>query len=333
MIYEEFCSEFLRKLEEKKQDLGYNEIKYYKDGFTSKEPDELTIIRDTNIRYNKIESDVLIGDYIILTLEGKYCQTCRFECRYFYDSYNKDGWEGVWIIVNSNLAVCKRKDVANIMELFDKAEYALLKEKIFIRPLNYADHRYELKNNIYRRIGDIVLVLYILVNDELTGSRHNVMSVKLPKNMVEGWDLPENEIWGNAMTNTYIMAPPRIFINPLDTYKAPYHKGAFMALNSDIKSLSEASVPTVTTTTQMNGAIAMFYPGVKERIAELFGDSYYVAFTSVHDAKLHKKGTIPPIHILRSLKDTNNAFDPADILSRKVYLYETASKEFKQLEL
>ena len=54
-----------------------------------------------------------------------------------------------------------------------------------------------------------------------------------------------------------------------------------MALNSDIKSLSAHAVPTITTTSQMNGAIAMFYPGVKERLAELFGGDYYVAFTSV----------------------------------------------------
>lgn len=72
---------------------------------------------------------------------------------------------------------------------------------------------------------------------------------------------------------------------------------------------------------------------MKERIAELFGDGYYVAFTSIHDVKVHKKGTIPPPGILRGLKDTNNAFDPAETLSRKVYLYEAGVKELKQLEL
>ena len=35
MTYEEFRSEILRKLEEKKNDLGYEQVKYYPDGFTS----------------------------------------------------------------------------------------------------------------------------------------------------------------------------------------------------------------------------------------------------------------------------------------------------------
>lgn len=106
-----------------------------------------------------------------------------------------------------------------------------------------------------------------------------------------------------------------------------------MALNSDITSLPPLAVPTVTTTTQINGAIAMFYPGVMERIAELFGDDYYIAFTGTCEARLHKKGTIQPRNILMRLKQMNKAFDPSETLSNKVYLYETANQELRQLEL
>lgn len=106
-----------------------------------------------------------------------------------------------------------------------------------------------------------------------------------------------------------------------------------MALNSDITSLSPHAVPTVTTTAQINGAIAMFYPGVMKRIAELFGDDYYIAFTGTSEARLHKKGTIQPRNILMRIKQMNRTFDPSEILSNKVYLYETANQEMRQLEL
>lgn len=69
MTYEEFRSEILRKLEEKKNDLGYEQVKYYPDGFTSEEPGELSTIRNTNVKYHKMESDVLSGDFIILLVE------------------------------------------------------------------------------------------------------------------------------------------------------------------------------------------------------------------------------------------------------------------------
>lgn len=333
MTYEEFRSELLRKLEEKAGDLGYEQVKYYPDGFTSEDPEELSTIRNTNVKYHKLESDVLSGDFIILLVESVHCQVCRFSVSDLYEAFGKKGWEGVWTIINSNLAESRKYAKLGIMELMEQNEYEALKEKLFIRPLNFNDHRYELKENVYRRIGDIVLVLYVLANDERHGERHDIMSMKMPRLMMEQWGIPEQEVWDNAMMNTYMMSPPRLYLNPMDTYNPPYHKGAFMALNSDIKSLSARSVPTITTTTQMNGAIAMFYPGVKERLAELFGDDYYVAFTSIHDVRLHKKGTIPPRRILSCIKDTNKAFDPNEILSRKVYLYERGAKELRQIEL
>lgn len=333
MTYDEFCSVLLQKLEDKKEELGYNKVKYYPDGFTSEDREELITIRDTNIRYNKTESDVLSGDFVILYVETGSAHICRFTCKGLYRSYGENGWEGVWTDINSSLAEGKKMAKLDIMQLIDKNEYQALREKIFIRPLNYNDHRYELKDYVYRRVGDIVLVLYLLASDVRTGERHDVSSIRLPRIMMEKWDFTEDEVWENAVSNTYMMSPPRMYLNPMDAYKPPYYKGAFMALNPDIKSLSAMAVPTVTTTTQMNGAIAMFYPGVKERIAELFGSDFYVAFTSIHEARLHKKGTVPPRQILEQLKSVNKTFDPTEILTRKVYLYEGASKELKQLEL
>lgn len=333
MTYEEFRSVLLQKLEDKKNELGYDRVRFYPDGFTSEEQEDLVTIRDTNIRYNKLESDVLSGDFVILYVEAGSAHMCRFTCRGLYQSFGENGWEGVWTDINSSLAEGKQFLKLGIMELLERHEYEPLRDKIFIRPLNYNDHRYELKDYIYRQVGDIVLVLYVLASDTHVGEHHNVSSIKLPRIVMEHWGMAEEEVWENAMSSTYMMSPPRMYLNPMDTYKPPYHKGAFMAFNSDIKSLSAMSVPTVTTTTQMNGAIALFYPGVKERIAELFGDDFYVAFTSIHEGRLHKKGTIRPREILARVKEMNRMLDPSEILTRKVYLYESASNEFKQLEL
>jgi hypothetical protein len=106
-----------------------------------------------------------------------------------------------------------------------------------------------------------------------------------------------------------------------------------MSVSNKIREIGPADIPVVTTTKQRNGAIAMFYPGVKEKLAELFGGNYYVAFTSVDDARIHAKGTISPIDILSRLKDVNDHFPKEDILSRKVFFYDAAKKVFDTLEL
>ncbi len=334
MEYKEFINELQKKLEEKKQELSYGKIAFFEDGSTSTDAKELSIIRETNIKYQKTESDVLIGDYIILyQYKDKREQMCRFNCMQLYQEYEKGSWAAVWEPILSSIDSSRKFMELGIIDLIEKNEYDLLKDKLFIRPLNFKDHRYELKNHIYKCIGDMVLVLYILASDENDGKRHDVLSVKVPRSSIQAWGIDEEEVWENAMSNTYIMAPPRIYLNPMDLVNPPYHKGAFMALNSDITSLSPLAVPTVTTTAQINGAIAMFYPGVMKRIAELFGDDYYIAFTGTSEARLHKKGTIQPRNILMRIKQMNKTFDPSETLSNKVYLYEASKQELKQLEL
>ena len=196
MTYEEFCSVLLQKLEDRKDELGYARVKYYPDGFTSEDQEELMTIRDTNIRYNKAESDVLSGDFIILYVEAVSAHICRFTCRGLYRSFEENGWEGVWTDINSSLADGKKMAKMDIMELIDRNDYNALKEKVFIRPLNYKDHRYELKDYVYRQIGDIVLVLYLLASDERIGERHDVSSMKLPRVMMETWGNGTPELLG-----------------------------------------------------------------------------------------------------------------------------------------
>ena len=95
-----------------------------------------------------------------------------------------------------------------------------------------------------------------------------------------------------------------------------------MAMNSDMSKISMFQIPTITTTKQRNGAIAMFYPGVQEKIFEMVGGDYYVAFTSVDDVKIHVAGSIKPRSVLQNLKQVNKQFNTKeDVLSNKVFKY------------
>ena len=58
MAYKEFISELQKKLEEKKEELGYDKMAFLEDGATSTDEKELSVIRETNIKYHKTESDV-----------------------------------------------------------------------------------------------------------------------------------------------------------------------------------------------------------------------------------------------------------------------------------
>lgn len=328
--------EFLKNLLEQMHDKAMN-IRYYEDGFTSENPSDLTLIRETNLKYHKKESDVLIGDFIILTIDqvasGENLVS-RFEVEYLFQSYQEGGWNRVWEIINANIELSEKMMKSNVMKLLEENNYETLKEHLFIRPLNYPNCRYDLKDAIYRRIGDIALVLYILISESSEGERHDVSSSKIHRLTAKEWNLSEDEALDAALINTYLMAPPRLYLNPMDTYKPPYQKGAFMALGSEMKTLSNMDIPLLTTTKQTNGAIAIFYPGVQERIAQMYDDDYYVAFTSINEAHLHKVGTISPHVILRNVIKINKmSADQTEVLTKKLYIYKRESGKLEQMDL
>jgi hypothetical protein len=101
-------------------------------------------------------------------------------------------------------------------------------------------------------------------------------------------------------------------------------------MSKDFKTrrLKPDNTALVTTSRKTNGAIAMFYPGVKEKLAEMFDDSFYVAFTSIHEAMIHKKGSIDPASIKRNVTETNRIFGPEDTLSDSVFFFDRKSGSF-----
>lgn len=328
MDYGDFCAELRAGiLGNEKWGIQESDYIFYPDGFTSEDPKETEFINSTNLKYKHMESDTLEGDYIVLNMTDTK-SFCRFSVAYLFGEYTSDGWDRVWYIIDENIRLVKNADIDEVMQ--NIADYDFAKERLIIRPINYTDNRYELKNVVYKQHGDIALVLYAVIYDN---KELGLGTFKILRDLFDSWNKSLDEVWETALTNTHIMAPPRMYMNVRECVNPPYARGAFMALNSPIDHIEKLQVPTLTTTKQTNGAVAMFYPGVKEKLAELFGDSYYVAFTSIHDVKLHHKDAISPRIVLRSLKDMNKAFPKEEILSRKVYYYDKDKKTLEMLEL
>ena len=200
-----------------------------------------------------------------------------------------------------------------------------------VRPINFCVYKYELKDCVWKKIGDIALVLYVLLYDD---EKMGLGTVKAQKAFIDKWEKDYGEIWEDALRNTNVWAPPRMYMRAEDLIDPPYTQGAFMAFGYKFEKINPLFAPTITTVKKKNGAIAMFYPGVLEKLAEICGGSYYVSFTSIHDVRIHPVSTVQPRRILRSLKDVNKMFNQAsDILSRQIFVYDNEKKELKPMEM
>lgn len=331
--YREFCSQFDAFFcrNEKNFGNGKGEIRYrfYPKGFTAVKEEDARFIRDTNVRYYHQDSERLQGDFAVLEKDGEggvKKMFCRFSAEKLYEDYRRFGWDIVKEAVYENLGYCNSEEI-RILDRLD--DYEAVKERLFLRPISYNNFAWEAGGYIYRRFEDLALVLYILIREDEKGTD----SAKIPKETLEKWGMKAEEVLDAALLNTYCMAQPRMYLSPFECVRPPFERGAFMSLNSPVTSLDKWAIPTVTTTKLTNGAIAMFYTGVKEKIAELYGDSYYVVFTSIHEARTHCRGVYPPRDILKSLKETNRVFPKEEMLSNKVYYYDREKGTFEALML
>lgn len=87
MEYLTFVEELKKHiLKNEKWNISEENYKFYPDGYNAESDIEKEFIRNTNVKYNRVESDTLIGDFLNLTvtLEGRTDTYCRFSVKELY---------------------------------------------------------------------------------------------------------------------------------------------------------------------------------------------------------------------------------------------------------
>jgi hypothetical protein len=218
-----------------------------------------------------------------------------------------------------------RDQAEQIMNILDT--YKGIKDKLIVRPLNYDFNVDKLENALYKRADDIALTVYAILDDDKENGILN--TVKVPLNIVETWeDVTPDEVYNNALQNTSQYYNPRLYANIFNVETTPFKECAIMESGYSVKQLNNDTVALLTTDRKTNGAIAAFIPGTLEKISELYGDSdFYLAFTSIHEAMTHRKGSVNPESVKHNVTETNRIFGNDETLSNKVWLYSTETKE------
>ena len=165
--------------------------------------------------------------------------------------------------------IMHRLDAIVRSECFEKSkdleDYEKIKDDLFIRLLNVEKNRAELDDAIFRTIGDIALVLYARMG-ELDGCS---TSVKIKQHIFEKWDKDEQMAFNDALLNTYFISPPRIYCWEKLICNMDYEGENFMNLLFDEPLKKSAIGNCLSTATRTNGAVAVFLPGVAQRLSDL----------------------------------------------------------------
>lgn len=326
MIYEEFMRELYDNVVQQEEAKG-KKVRLLGPGmlYTDKESIRMSELLFSE-GYREVGS-MCREDVLCVSWGRGISKMTYWKVKPLYERFLKEGWQSVLPIIAIRLQKVQEQ---NNRESCWNAGYEASRDRHILRPLNDSFNREELENCIYWKFGDIALVLYLLIH-ETSG---DCMTMKLNRGMAEDWGLSDQTLLTNALLNSRIKMAPRLFHGDDIRAGASRRKGIFMpedgAVSIQINAWDEEECIRgyrLTTTRWLNGAIALFYPGVKERLAELIAGDYFVGFTSIHEAVIH------PVHykilgeMRAAIQHINAVFDEKEMLTNRIYRYCTARGE------
>lgn len=217
---------------------------------------------------------------------------------------------------------------SEVEELIKRLEsYENAKKRLILRTLNYDAQKEELKSVPHIRIGDIALALYFVVSHK--GSDY--YTAKVNRKELIRWGVEEDIVMEEALKNTVSLYPPRLYTveEMIAGMGKSLESGGIIMQEEAEEILKNVNDYILTNELEINGAIAAFYPGVAEHIAEIFEDDFYLAFTSCHEAQIHKAGEFDVTIIEKCLRRVNRECNQEmDILTDRVYLYSREKQCF-----
>ena len=290
-------------------------------------PESEEFIRQTNAKYGHSNATSLVGDFILLKSDpqvaGKYF--CRFEVRYLYDEFLRGDWSAVDHIVDEHVKHGASIDTSVLSSL---ENYSLVKDKLILCLRNIVNGKIRFRNSVFQKCNDMAMVLYVIVKDDGKGNR---LVAPVPRPSTVPWEMEDDDIFAAALENTARLSPPRMYDGFGEIIAGDTAKGEFMNALAPVRRIPagpEGAIISAIPNT--DGAVAMFYLGVKERLSVMAGGDYYIVFTGKDEAHIHLPNTVSVKSMRSVLHDSNRHF-PEDMLTSNIYLYDSKKRVFRKV--
>ncbi|MBR0482275.1 MAG: hypothetical protein IJJ48_07380 [Firmicutes bacterium] len=211
------------------------------------------------------------------------------------------------------------------MSTYEINSYEDIKDKLRVRLTDIKENKEKLADLLYKTVGcGLALSVYI----EVQGQDDEIGIADLPAAIAtkfEGVDLAG--VFEDALKSSVSSEPPTlcaiqdILFGSIAGYEpADFLKGG---------PAPEDGMFVLSTTDRNLGAAALFYPGIKEKIGDLFGRDYFVLPSSVHEVLiLPDNGVMAPSELALMVKEINaNEVGPQDRLCNRVFRFRTETQE------
>lgn len=206
-------------------------------------------------------------------------------------------------------------------------EYDRVKEYLGVRLVNTKANRQELARLPHREMEDLSLIAVV---------RHPMKdkagfgSIKVTEDMWKEWGVSADQMFEQAWKNEE--RPTLQEIEGL--VKNEGNKNDLFALESLPRHPGEMWY-ILTNDRLIDGAALIAFPGVTEKLDELFPEGFFVVPSSLHETMIVPKrsaGYITPEIMGQMVRDINRTYvDKKDILSDRIYEYDKESGTIRQV--
>lgn len=204
----------------------------------------------------------------------------------------------------------------NILKHFDT-----IKDKIVYKVVNYRSSEKLLEQVPHKRILDLAVVFYCLLDNEYGRSA----TALIYNNNLKNWNVTIDDVYKAALKNT-----PDLLHSKISSMAALFEKCGVNVDGEevDLKDYVPSDMYVLTNESKLNGAACILYENVLYDFAQKLGADLYILPSSVHEViLLPKLSMFEKDELVNMVKEVNTEGVAADeVLSDHVYEYNRTER-------
>ena len=204
----------------------------------------------------------------------------------------------------------------NILKHFDT-----IKDKIVYKVVNYRSNEKLLEQVPHKRILDLAVVFYCLLDNEYGRSA----TALIYNNNLKNWNVTIDDVYKAALKNT-----PNLLHSKISSMAALFEKCGVNVDGEevDLKDYVPSDMYVLTNESKLNGAACILYENVLYDFAQKLGADLYILPSPVHEViLLPKLSMFEKDELVNMVKEVNTEGVAADeVLSDHVYEYNRTER-------
>ena len=254
-----------------------------------------------------------------------------------FDSYSKHPEHSITAVMQEVASVIQHTpetfDIGRIMD------YDRVKKNLFMRLSAAEKNKDLLEHAPHIRKEDLAITFHIMLDQSDKGTATTMIN----DNMMEAYGIDLDQLYQDALLNSPVICPAqienmgealsRMMIEDMKSAGAPPE--LIQEMEKDLKESNKDNPMTIITNDRLvDGASAIFYPGVMDLVGERMQGDYFILPSSVHETLVvPDDGRVSLQELTDMVKEVNmTQVSPEDQLTDQVYHYDIADHVFEKAE-